>query len=109
MPLTQDDKKEVTELITSIVKEEIGQLFATDRYTFQKNLQVFDGRNVQVGRTTGTKIGTNTVEKLGFYGVAPVVQQGGPSKPTGGSDTDGALRTQFGNLVDTLVLIGIIK
>lgn len=34
-----------------------------------------DGANIVVGSSTGTKIGTATTQKLGFYNSAPVVQQ----------------------------------
>ena len=35
---------------------------------------LFDGTTINLGTTTGTKIGTSTSEKLGFYNVAPVIQ-----------------------------------
>lgn len=38
------------------------------------NLTHGDGTNVIVGSTTGTKIGTATTQKLGFWNVTPVVQ-----------------------------------
>lgn len=34
-----------------------------------------DAANIVVGSTTGTKIGTATSQKIGFYNAAPVVQQ----------------------------------
>jgi hypothetical protein len=37
-------------------------------------LTLTDATNVVVGTTTGTKIGTATTQKLGFYNAAPVVQ-----------------------------------
>jgi len=36
---------------------------------------IADGSNIVLGATTGTKIGTATTQKLGFYNAAPVVQQ----------------------------------
>jgi hypothetical protein len=35
-----------------------------------------DGSNIAVGTTTGTKIGTATTQKLGFFNATPVVQPG---------------------------------
>jgi hypothetical protein len=35
-----------------------------------------DGINVSLGSTTGTQIGTASTQKLGFFGVTPVVQPG---------------------------------
>lgn len=36
---------------------------------------IAEGKNVILGTTTGTKIGTSTSQKLGFYNATPVVQQ----------------------------------
>ena len=38
---------------------------------------IADGTNIALGGTTGTKIGTATSQKLGFFNSAPVVQQTG--------------------------------
>lgn len=46
-----------------------------DRELFNKLIQIYDGRNIQVGKTIGTKIGTETSQKIGFFGHAPVIQQ----------------------------------
>ena len=37
---------------------------------------IADGVNLTLGTTTGTQIGTAAVQKLGFYGAAPIVQPG---------------------------------
>ncbi len=42
--------------------------------TLTGNLVMTDAKNIAVGTTTGTKIGTATTQKLGFWNVAPVVQ-----------------------------------
>jgi len=39
------------------------------------NLTVGDGYNIILGSTTGTKIGTATTQKLGFFNATPVVQR----------------------------------
>ena len=61
---------------------EIARLTKSDRYTFEKNLQLLDGRYIQVGTGTGTRIGTKATEKVSFYGVTPVVQAGAIIAPT---------------------------
>lgn len=38
------------------------------------NKTVADGVNLELGTTTGTKIGTGSTQKLGFYNATPVVQ-----------------------------------
>ena len=50
--------------IRKIVREELVGLLGTDRFVFQKNLQILDARNIQLGLTNGTKIGTETTQKL---------------------------------------------
>jgi hypothetical protein len=49
----------------------------SDRFIFAKLLQIMDGRNIQVGLATGTKIGTAGTQKLGFFGTTPII------RPTG--------------------------
>lgn len=58
--------------IREIIKDELQELLTSDRYVFHKFIQIMDGRNIQLGRTTGTQIGTATDQKLGFYGTIPV-------------------------------------
>ncbi len=77
----------------------LAMLLVSDRYTFQKHIQMFDGRNIQTGRTTGTKIGTASDQKLGFYGLTPVIQ------PSSTGETNGAT-TGAGNLNETSTFTG---
>ena len=67
MPLTHEE-------VRQIVREEMQEFFASDRYIFHKTLQLLDGRNVILGKGTGTKFGTEATQKASFYGVTPVVQ-----------------------------------
>ena len=63
-----------------------------------------DAGNIVVGTTTGTKIGTATTQKLGFYNAAPVVQ------PTAVADaTDAAsVITQLNALLSRMRDLGLI-
>ena len=63
------------EKVRQIIREELAGLIKSDRYTFEKLIQILDGRNIQVGTGTGTKIGTATGQKLGFFNATPVIQQ----------------------------------
>ena len=69
------DETQVRQIIREEFVKQLGNLIASDRFVFQKNLQLMDGRNIQLGKTTGTKIGTETTQKLGFFNKAPIVQQ----------------------------------
>lgn len=69
---------------------------------------MLDGRNIQLGQTTGTKFGTNALQKIGLYGVTPVQQSGGVTAPTtpGGAYNSGTAQSA----VDAInAIIGAIK
>lgn len=59
------------EQVRQIIREELSNLIKSDRFIFDRLVQVMDGRNIQLGKTTGTKIGTETTQKLGFLGTTP--------------------------------------
>lgn len=104
--------------------------FATDTLTVTKiaatqltgDLTFADGINVVLNATTGTKIGTATTQKLGFWNVAPVAQYattGTVTGHTGGggtavthSDTftgnTGATAYTIADVVRALKLCGIM-
>lgn len=46
-------------------------------------LTIADAGNIVLNATTGTKIGTATGQKLGFYNATPVIQQAGTGETTG--------------------------
>jgi hypothetical protein len=68
------------------------------------NTTWIDGANFAVGTTTGTKIGTATTQKLGFYNKTPVVQ------PTAVADatTSVDVITQFNALLARMRDLGLI-
>jgi hypothetical protein len=47
-----------------------------------------EGTNITLGTSTGTQIGTASMQKLGFLGATPAVQQTGGSATAGGSYTN---------------------
>ena len=110
------------EKIREIIRDELSNFIRSDRFTFEKLLQILDGRNIQVGLTTGTKIGTATGQKLGFFNATPVIQQSSTGETTGftaGSGTavlddstftgnTGSTAYTIGDIVKHLKTIGII-
>lgn len=104
--MTPEQKEEVRR----IIREEFRELLASDRYIFHKTIQILDGRNIIVGTGNGTKIATESTQKLGFWGVTPIVQPTLPSVlGTGGGDVDGIGRTAINSIRTLLINAGIGK
>jgi hypothetical protein len=72
------------------------------------NKTVFDGVNLSFGTTTGTKLGTATTQKIGFYNVTPVDQPATVTDPTGGVTQDAEARTAINAIIDRLQELGLI-
>lgn len=100
---------EEREKLDSVVAR-LDELERSDRFAFQKHIQLLDGRNVQTGRTTGTKIGTDTDQLLGFYGVTPVNQPATVADPSGAGDPglDQPARDAVQEVIDRLQELGLI-
>ncbi|MGL4999512.1 MAG: hypothetical protein ACRC5T_11135 [Cetobacterium sp.] len=64
--------------------------------------------NFRFGTTTGTKIGTATNQKIGFWNSIPVIQPAAVANATGGVVIDSEARTQLNLLLAKLRTIGII-
>jgi hypothetical protein len=63
-----------------------------------------EASNVQLGTITGTKIGTATTQKIGFYDSTPVVQ---PIAVADATDAASAI-TQLNLLLDRMRTLGLI-
>ncbi len=71
MLLPEDEKR-----IKEIISESLAGVSAqSDRVIHDKLLQIIDGRNIQLGRTLGTILGTAADQKLGFFGKTAVTQR----------------------------------
>jgi hypothetical protein len=97
------------EQVKKIIREEIAHFMSQSKYTFQRPIQILDGNDITLGSEHGTRIGTATGQKLGFYGVTPVIQQTAPSEPTGGSVIDVQCRSIMNAVIAELITIGIWK
>jgi len=93
--------------VRAIVRSELQEFLASDRYIFSKHVQFLDGRNIQAGRGTGTKIGTAADQKIGFFGTTPVVQASAISAPAGGGTVDAEARTAINTIRTVLQAIGL--
>ena|SRR3990167_3340416 len=63
--------------VREIIRSELASLIRSDRFTFEKLIQLMDGRNIQLGITTGSKFGTGTTQRIGFYNTTPIAQRSG--------------------------------
>jgi hypothetical protein len=106
---------------TGTVRGYVFRVFNTDILTFNSDFSVnmnsrilsnvgaitmTDAKDIAVGTTTGTKIGTATTQKIGFWNKTPVVQ------PAANADTSGAtltaLETEVNELKALLRSIGLM-
>jgi hypothetical protein len=63
-----------------------------------------DGKNVKLGTVTGTKIGSSTSEKLGFFNKTPVSQRGAIASPAANSSS---LKTAVDAIRQALIDLGL--
>lgn len=68
-------KKEVKNL-----KDILDFLVFSDRYIFQKHIQMFDAKDMTFGTNKGTRIGTTSSQKFAFHAATPVTQRAGASQ-----------------------------
>ena len=65
--------------------EELKSLSYKDNFSalqvIKKQQQLADGVNLELGSSDGTKIGTATTQKLGFFNKTPIVQVSAISSP----------------------------
>lgn len=78
-----------------------------DRTIIHKSIQLLDAKNIQVGRSNGTMIGTAPDQKLALYGKTPVVQAGTISAPSGGTTVDSQSRTAITTIISVLKAFGL--
>ena len=67
-----------------------------------------DACNFVLNATTGTKIGTATSQKLGFYNATPIVQGASVADATGGITVDAEARTAINALISRIEALGLI-
>lgn len=75
--------------------------------TLASHLTMGDAKNVILNATTGTKIGTATTQKLGFWNTAPVVQPVHIADPSGGATQDAESRTAIAAINAMLAATGL--
>ena len=94
--------------VRNIIRDELSDFITNERYIFQKHLQIFNGRNIQFGRTNGTKFGTATDQKISFHNAVPVIQASHIADPAGGATTDAEARTAINDILVVLENKGFV-
>ena len=95
--------------IRQLIRDELANLIKSDRFTFEKLIQILDGRNVQVGLTTGTQIGTAAAQKIALHGATPTIQSVKINDPSGAgtAGVDTPARTAINAIIDVLEAKGL--
>ena len=75
--------------------------------TANGGITIGDTWNISVSGATGTKIGTATNQKIGFWNAAPVAQQAHIADPTGGATTDTEARTAIASINALCATLGL--
>lgn len=92
-----------------ILEDRLNMLERSDRYIFQKSIQIMDGRNIQLGTGTGTMIGTSSSQLLGFFGKTPRAQGSLSSPGSGLTASDGTARQAIIDIQTLLRNFGLIS
>ncbi len=71
------------------------------------NLVMLGGKNISLSSSTGTKLGQSATVKLGFWGLAPVVQPLHIADASGGGTIDAEARTAINALLAQMATIGL--
>jgi hypothetical protein len=85
-----------------------GATTLTGLLTTNGGITLGDAQNIAFNTTTGTKIGTATTQKIGFWNATPVVQQSAVADASGGAVIDSEARTALNSLLAKLRTLGII-
>ncbi len=104
-PFTPEQLVALERMMRSILSE----YFFSDRLIIKDKLQILDGRNIQIGTTTGTQIGTAATQKLILWGGTPVDRPEFIADPALGATIDTQARTAINSILDLLIEIGAMK
>ena len=95
------------ELRITQLEDRLNKLEKSNRFVFEKDIEMSNGRNFQFSTSTGTKIGTGTTQKIGFFNKTPVVQQSAISSPSGGATVDSQSRSAIDSIRTALINLGL--
>lgn len=105
--MTPFDTQLNEEKIRRIIRDELSNVLKIDKYIFDKNIQILDMRNIQLGLDNGTKIGTAAAQKVALHGATPTIQSLKINDPSGGTTVDAEARTAINSIIDVLEAKGL--
>lgn len=82
------------------------KVYFTGEVNINSTFYLKDGGTVNLGASTGGKIGA-TEDKIGFFGKSPVAQQATITAPTGGGTIDSQARSSIGEIKTVLTNLGL--
>lgn len=85
-----------------------GDFSVAETSVFSDHITIADAKNIILNTTTGTKIGTTTSQKLGFYNASPIAQGASVADATGGVVIDSEARTAVNSLISRIESLGLI-
>lgn len=72
-----------------------------------EDVSIAEGKNVVLGTVTGTTFGTAAAQKMGFWGIAGVIQPTHVADPAGGTTVDAEARTAIIAILSRLETVGM--
>lgn len=100
-------KRSSTELQVRLADDSAYAAFACAALTVNADSTLADGVDIALNTTTGSKIGTATTQKLGFWNTTPVVQPTHIADPAGGATVDAEARTAINAINAMLAATGL--
>lgn len=94
------------EQIRQLIREELAHFMTQSKFVFNRPIQIQDGNDVVLGQAHGTRWGTSTTQKQGFFGVTPVAQQAAIPTPSGGATVDSYARARIDDIRAVLIALG---
>ena len=91
------------EQVRQLIREEMASVLGG--HVFSKHIQLLDGRNIQTGKTTGSKIATETTQKIGFYNTTPIAQRSGSAQNAVSGTADSTYSANEVTLINDIVTL----
>jgi hypothetical protein len=95
------------EEILQLIRQEMEQIVRFQNPTFEHHINLLNGVDLRVGGETGSRIGTSSTEKLGFYGATPIIRPTAISAPSGGATQDTQARAALTDIITKLSTLGL--